>query len=166
MKPTMKHLIAFICLVLACFTGNSQIIGPELEDPEITGVNNLPPHVWAIPFPDMKSFSSQKPLESPWCKVLNGNWKFFWSRNPLERPVDFYKQDYNVSSWKEIPVPSDWQMYGYDYPIYTNIQYPFHADPPMNVKDLNKPDMRDLQAEENPSKANPPYIPKQFNPVG
>jgi beta-galactosidase len=166
MKLIIKQLFAFVCLVLACLTGNSQVIGPELEDPEITGVNTLPPHVWAIPFPDIKSFSNQKPLESPWCKVLNGNWKFFWSRNPLERPVDFYKQDYNISSWKEIPVPSDWQMYGYDYPIYTNIQYPFHADPPMNVKDLNKPDMRDLQANENPSKANPPYIPKEFNPVG
>jgi beta-galactosidase len=165
----MKLLnIPLTILTLAFFQGtlNAQIIGPELEDPEITGVNNLPPHVWTVPFPNVKSFSSQKRLETPWCKILNGNWKFNWSKNPMERPVEFYREDFDVSSWKEIPVPSDWQMYGYDYPIYTNIQYPFHADPPLNVKDLNQQDMRNLKAGENPSKADPPYIPKEFNPVG
>jgi beta-galactosidase len=109
---------------------HAQVIGPELEDPKITGVNNLKPHTWFIPFPDSKSIVGKKSMESPWCMLLNGNWKFFWSKNPSERPQDFYKQDYDISSWKEIPVPSDWQMQGYDYPIYVNIQYPFHADPP------------------------------------
>ena len=166
MKPIQKLLIVFALICSSLSVVHGQIIGPELEDPKITGVNNLEPHTWAIPFPDVKSFTSQKPLDSPWCKVLNGNWKFFWSKNPLQRPVDFYKENYDISSWKEIPVPSDWQMHGYDYPIYTNIQYPFHADPPLNVKDTNAPQMENLQADANPSKPDPPYIPKQFNPVG
>ncbi|CAY75301.1 beta-galactosidase [Erwinia pyrifoliae DSM 12163] len=29
-----------------------------------------------------------------------------------------------------IPVPSNWQLAGYDAPIYTNVQYPIPVDPP------------------------------------
>ena len=132
-----KFLPLVIGSMLLASPGKSQIIGPELEDPQITGINNLPPHAWFIPFPDTKSIEGKKSLESPCCKVLNGNWKFFWSKNPAERPVDFYKENYDISSWKEIPVPSDWQMQGYDYPIYVNISYPFNADPPFIPKDFN-----------------------------
>jgi beta-galactosidase len=136
-----KKILAFVAgLLLFTSQGNCQIIGPELEDPNITGVNNLPPHAWSIPYPDSKSFATNKDLESPCVKLLNGNWKFFWSKNPAERPVDFYMENFDISSWKEIPVPSDWQMQGYDYPIYVNINYPFKADPP--------------------------FIPKEYNPVG
>ncbi|MBN1791392.1 MAG: DUF4981 domain-containing protein [Bacteroidales bacterium] len=168
------------CLVLGglLLSGNvfSQVIGTELEDPKITRVNNLPPHVSFIPFPDSKTLAGKKGHESPNYKPLNGNWKFNWSKNPSERPVDFYKQDYDVSSWKEIPVPSDWQMQGYDIPIYTNITYPFVAEPTVLPKDLNMPSVKEIppkpetpvQKIEYPNKSLPipPYIPKQYNPVG
>ena len=49
---------------------------------------------------------------------------------PSERPVNFYKPNYDVSGWKEIPVPSNWEMYGYGTPIYTNITYPHRNNPP------------------------------------
>ncbi len=137
----MKSLKAFsgllVVYTLLICNLNAQVIGTELEDPTITGVNTLKPHAWFIPFPDSKSTEGKKSLESPFCRVLNGNWKFYWSKNPAERPVDFYKEDFDISGWKEIPVPSDWQMQGYDYPIYTNIPYPFKADPPFIPKDYN-----------------------------
>jgi beta-galactosidase len=137
----MKSSKVFSSLLIACAfltcNINAQVVGTELEDPTITGVNTLKPHAWFIPFPDSKSIEGKKSLESPFCKVLNGNWKFFWSKNPAERPVDFFKENFDVSSWKEIPVPSDWQMQGYDYPIYVNIQYPYKADPPFIPKDYN-----------------------------
>lgn len=148
------YLLGFL-LFFGTTVTSAQIIPPELENPQITGINNLPPHAWAIPFPDTKSFLGKSNTESPWCISLNGKWKFFWAKNPYERPVDFYKVTYDVSSWNEIPVPADWQMEGYDYPIYTNIQYPFHANPP-----------QEFDTTDNPSFAFPPYIPKKFNPVG
>lgn len=61
---------------------------------------------------------------------MNGNWKFNWVKQPSERPVDFYKTSYDVSGWKEIPVPSNWEMHGYGTPIYTNITYPIRNNPP------------------------------------
>ncbi|PIB35721.1 hypothetical protein BFP72_10110 [Reichenbachiella sp. 5M10] len=62
--------------------------------------------------------------------LLNADWKFHWAATPEERPKEFYQESYDVSDWDEIPVPGDWQMYGYDYPIYTNIKYPFPKNKP------------------------------------
>ena len=39
--------------------------------------------------------------------------------------VDFMKADFDVSDWKEISVPSNWELSGYGKPVYTNIVYPF-----------------------------------------
>lgn len=58
-------------------------------------------------------------------KTLNGEWKFSLDYKPSERNMDFFKDDYNVSKWKNIKVPSNWQMQGYDYPIYVNFRYPW-----------------------------------------
>ncbi|MFG0289455.1 MAG: glycoside hydrolase family 2 TIM barrel-domain containing protein, partial [Rhodopirellula sp. JB044] len=61
---------------------------------------------------------------------LNGDWKFNWSKDPSERPQDFFQNDFDVSGWDDIPVPSNWQLQGYGVPLYTNMKYPFHVDPP------------------------------------
>ncbi|WP_185957464.1 glycoside hydrolase family 2 TIM barrel-domain containing protein [Saccharicrinis carchari] len=63
-------------------------------------------------------------------KSLNGKWKFRWVAKPEERPLDFYKTDFDVSGWDEIVVPGNWQMQGFGIPIYTNIKYPFEKKQP------------------------------------
>ncbi len=35
-----------------------------------------------------------------------------------------------LGSEQDITVPGNWQLQGYDYPIYTNVKYPFPCDPP------------------------------------
>lgn len=62
---------------------------------------------------------------SSFYSSLNGQWKFYWAKQPSERPVDFYKTTYDTSTWDEIMVPSNWEMLGYGTPIYTNVNYPF-----------------------------------------
>jgi beta-galactosidase len=62
---------------------------------------------------------------SPWYKLLNGTWKFNWSANPDSRPMNFYKDDFSVSGWKDIRVPSSIEVQGYGYPIYVNQDYEF-----------------------------------------
>lgn len=64
---------------------------------------------------------------------LNGTWKFNLVSEPSERPMDFYKDNYNVEAWDTIPVPSNWEMHGYDKPIYNNVEYP-HANTPPFIK--------------------------------
>ena len=83
-----------------------------------------------MPFPTRESALARKRLESPFCRILNGVWKFYHVGHPDNRPVDFFKPDYDVSTWDDIPVPANWQMHGYGTPNYTNITYPFKKDPP------------------------------------
>ena len=61
---------------------------------------------------------------------LDGAWKFNWVKRPEERPVDFFKPEFDVSGWKEIAVPSSWQTQGYDVPVYSNQAYLFKRDWP------------------------------------
>jgi beta-galactosidase len=48
----------------------------------------------------------------------------------INDPTDFYKTSFNTVNWKEIRVPSNWELKGYGIPIYTNITYPFPKNPP------------------------------------
>ncbi len=109
----------------------------EWQDPQIVGVNKVAPHCSLMPYPDAQTALKATRSASPYHQSLNGNWKFHWVPKPADRPVDFFKPDFDVSSWKEIPVPSNWQMQGYDIPIYTNVPYPFPANPPHIPEDRN-----------------------------
>ena len=94
----------------------------DWENPAVLGINKLPYHA-----------TLQLPSKWKECKEivsLDGQWLFHWSRNPEERPVDFYKESYDVSSWDKITVPGNWQLQGYGTPIYTNINYPFMRNRP------------------------------------
>lgn len=72
----------------------------------------------------------------PFVKSLSGYWKFFLAPNHVTVPFNFYENGYEDSAWESLPVPSNWQMHGFDCPIYTNIIYPFPLDPP-NVPEEN-----------------------------
>ena len=63
-------------------------------------------------------------------QLLNGNWKFRYCENIHEFEELFFESGYDARTWDRIPVPSVWQNHGYDNHQYTNIHYPFPADPP------------------------------------
>ncbi len=68
---------------------------------------------------------------------LNGIWKFHWSKNFKEHPADFYRSDFDISSFVDITVPMSWQMAGHGYPIYTNVRYPYEVRWPFPPGDFN-----------------------------
>jgi beta-galactosidase len=102
---------------------------PDWENPRVFGINKEPGRATFTPFPSEEAALADKGASSL-VESLNGTWKFNWVKSPELRPADFYKPDFDVSSWKEIPVPSNWEMQGYGTPIYTNITYPFKRDYP------------------------------------
>ena len=61
---------------------------------------------------------------------LNGTWKFNLVSEPSQRPLTFFEEGFDDSQWDEIPVPSNWEMQGYDKPIYCNVEYPHSNTPP------------------------------------
>ena len=56
---------------------------------------------------------------------LNGDWSFKYCENVNEIPQGFEKLGADLSSFDIISVPSEWQIKGYDTPIYTNTNYPY-----------------------------------------
>ncbi|WP_411197999.1 sugar-binding domain-containing protein, partial [Vibrio sp. EA2] len=61
---------------------------------------------------------------------LNGQWKFKLFEAPEQVDGEFIEAHFNDTHWDEITVPSNWQMQGYDKPIYANVKYPFEVNPP------------------------------------
>ena len=123
------------CLLGVAFTAHLCMaadapLPPELETEQILNVNKELPHATLMPYPNLADALAARRLESTFARSLNGDWSFHWVPRPEQRPVDFYKPDYDVSGWKTIPVPSCWQMQGYGVPIYTNFTYPFKSDQP------------------------------------
>ncbi|MDR6561964.1 MULTISPECIES: glycoside hydrolase family 2 TIM barrel-domain containing protein [unclassified Arcicella] len=109
------------------------------EDPTVSGINRDASRATAYSFDNIHSAISGNREKSNRYLTLNGNWDFSFTLKPADAPKDFYKS--RVSGWKTIPVPSNWEMQGYDKPIYKSAVYPFRP-------------------------VNPPFVPKDYNGVG
>lgn len=109
----------------------------DWENPAVVGRNKEPAHCTYIPYSDIQTALKNEPSRSPFYKSLNGLWKFNWVKKPADRPVDFYKVDYDVSQWHDISVPGNWELQGFGVPIYTDTEYPFPSDPPRIPHDDN-----------------------------
>ena len=105
-------------------------VPPEIENPELLGINKEPAHATLMVYGNQAEALKAIRHASSYSKSLNGMWKFNWVAWPQQRPVDFYKPSFDVSGWKEIPVPSNWQVLGYGTPYYKNMGYIFQKDYP------------------------------------
>lgn len=160
----MKTLPLFTLLILLAISGCKKYSKYEgvpfrekeprdWENPAVLQINREDPTASLISFTDEKSALEAVRTNSANYKTLDGLWKFSWVRTPEERPYWFFKDDYDTRDWKEIQVPSNWQLKGYDVPVYVNIVYPFWA-----YEDIFNP--------KGSYKKIPPAIPHDWNPVG
>jgi len=117
-------------------TSNNAKCVPDWENPRVVERNKELAHATLVPYADEETALADERSTSPWL-LLNGNWRFNLAPNPELAPRDFHRPNFDVEGWDTIPVPSSWQMLGYDKPIYTNVRYPFPADPPRVPHDDN-----------------------------
>jgi len=113
-------------------------IPPEIENPELLGINKEPYHATLMPYSNLQEALVAKRHASSLCQSLNGLWKFNWVPTPEKRPVDFYKSNYDVSGWKDIKVPSNWEVQGYGTPFYRNLGYTIKKDFPHVMSEPEK----------------------------
>jgi beta-galactosidase len=116
--------------------------GPEgdaWEIPQITELNRDKSRATAYSFATEKDALLGNRDKTPRLLSLNGLWDFSFAIKPADAPKDFYKS--RVSDWKQLAVPSNWEMNGYDLPIYKSAKYPFRP-------------------------VNPPFVPQDYNGVG
>ena len=95
----MKRLLLSILTLMSVLVVSGNDIVCDWENPAVLGINKLPYHA-TLQLPS-------KEKECPEIFSLDGQWFFHWSRNPEERPKDFYREDYDVSQWGKITVPGN-----------------------------------------------------------
>lgn len=143
----MRRIISIlaICLSLSCSYGQD-----PWQDATITNIGRLPMTAHYTPYTSESAALAQlrkddvsRFMVNPQTErriSLDGSWKFKLVKNPSQSIRDFYQANYDASQWQQIQVPGSWELQGFDAPIYTDVTYPF--------------------------KANPPYVPQDYNPVG
>ena len=125
-------------LPILCFFFQVDLEAQEYhENHEIFGVNKLLPHTEVFPYESKELAILNEKENSNWFQSLDGLWKFNWVIKPGDRPAEFYKEDYNDSTWVNFPVPANWEVYGYDYPIYLDEKYPFTTKWPKTSPEYN-----------------------------
>ena len=101
------------------------------ENPDTLHVNTEEKHCYFIPFAKGQNpFLSRE--ESECFTLLNGEWEFQYYSSVIDMDDDFIRSKLT----DKIPVPSNWQLHGYDYHQYTNICYPIPYDPPYVPDDI------------------------------
>ena len=142
----MKRIIALFALLV--FAGQSFAQSQEppefWENEKLNEYNREPIHATYFAYENRDLALKDDRAASKDFQSLNGDWKFKWVDKPADKPLGFWKTDFNDSHWVNFPVPATWELNGYGIPIYTNIKYDFMY--------LIKP--------------NPPQVPHQYNPVG
>ncbi|MFJ9151939.1 glycoside hydrolase family 2 TIM barrel-domain containing protein [Streptomyces sp. NPDC102270] len=111
-------------------------------------VGTQPPHTTLMPYADVGQALAADRTRSPYRLSLDGTWKFAYADRPDDRDTDFHRTDVDDKDWDTIPVPSVWQVHGYDFPIYINITYPWWGPNGLGEE------------------AQPPAAPTRYNPVG
>ena len=106
------------------------IIPAHFEDLHTHHVGTTPNRCYFIPASSRMDDLVEHRENSDRFQLLNGDWKFQYCESVRDFQELFYEQGYDATGWDTIPVPSVWQNHGYDNHQYTNIRYPFPADPP------------------------------------
>ena len=124
-----------------------------LDNPEVFKVNQLVSHSDHCYYLD---YSDMKKEKNPLLQSLNGQWEFAYSKNVMERPVDFYKETFDASGFDKIMVPGHIELAGYDKIRYINTMYPWEG----------KEYHRGAYSMESTGKEAGMFSEAEYNPVG
>ena len=116
----MKRFISLVAAILAftvlCYGQNTPYFDTEAN------------HINRADIGATMQFDNQQRIS------LEGMWKFDFVEDYDQRPVDYYRTDFNDKGWSEMPVPGVWEVNGFGDPVYTNTGYAwksfFRTNPP------------------------------------
>lgn len=114
--------LIIVILVTVAHISYSQSEKANWLDPQINQVNRCP-------------LGTSMKIENFKKISLDGIWRFHWVKDANNRPVDFYKKEYDDKAWGKMVIPGLWELNGYDDPIYLDAGYEwsnfYKNDPPL-----------------------------------
>lgn len=126
--------LALLTLTLNSYANNKR---PPWQDHTVFAINKEEPHATLFPFRSEQAALLNNKDNSAHYMLLNGIWKFDWQRSPSDKPKGFEKPSFDDSNWGTIPVPANWEIEGYGYPIYLDERFPFTTTWPDAPTDYN-----------------------------
>lgn len=134
----MRKVYFFITslLVLACKQEAREVVAEQTfhYNHEIFEDNKLAPRATFFTFEAERIEDKEN---SKRFLNLNGEWIFNWVKDPKQRPTTFQNITFDDSKWTTIPVPANWEVEGFDHPIYLDERYPFTTKWPDAPTDYN-----------------------------
>lgn len=124
----MKKKLLIIILV---FLGRTVYGQNDWENPKVFQEHREEARASFYSYSSLETALLDNPKNDPYIKCLNGMWKFHYTSKGTDNNLNFQAEDFDASHWDEIPVPGNWEMYGYGYPNYVNAGYPFSENPPL-----------------------------------
>lgn len=126
-----------------------KIESPVWEDETVFEINKLPAVPTFMPYATEQEMLADTDFRvRPWTtplssqvQSLDGEWSFRFTAEPTIEEINGTQvmdgpamkealSSEGSHSWATIPVPSCWEMLGYDKPIYCNVEYPHSNTPP------------------------------------
>ena len=125
---------------------------PEWNDPAVYEWGSEPAHATLVTYDTLSAAVRADRSASAFRLTLDGEWRFRWSPDPASRLPAFADQHLDDSEWDLLPVPSSWQLHGYDFPIGVNTVLPWTGENGRNEQPAPTGDY--------------PHAPTRYNPVG
>jgi len=131
----IKKLGLIVLCTLQTICAFSQV--NEWENVKVNELGKEKAHATFMLYDQADKVKKDDYKQSPYHQSLNGLWKFTYVDKPADRLLDFYQTNVDDNKWSNIEVPSNWEMQGFGIPIFTNITYPFPANPPFVNNNYN-----------------------------
>lgn len=116
-----RHFLFALALLLSAAASAQTFT--EWQDPGLNEIRRYPMHASYFAYESVEAAQAAVKENSANFLSLNGSWAFNWVEHADQRPVDFWKTDFNDKAWDSMPVPGIWELNGYGDPIYVNIGY-------------------------------------------
>ncbi len=103
---------------------------PYWKDIQTVCVNREEPRSAFMTYANKEQASAGKYEASPYYNLLNGTWKFYYVDSYKQLPDNITDKNTDISGWKDINVPGNWELQGFGTAIYTNQSYEFQPKDP------------------------------------
>jgi beta-galactosidase len=135
----MKASLLFFMFGMTLFS--TIVLAKQTREPwqnhQIFAINKLAPHASLFPYSTVNAALDNNKSQSNNYLLLNGLWQFNWQRSPKNKPQGFEKMSFDDASWSQIPVPGNWEVEGFGFPIYLDERFPFSTTWPDVPTDYN-----------------------------
>jgi beta-galactosidase/beta-glucuronidase len=103
---------------------------PDWQNMNVINKNTSSSHCTFFQYANTKQALLGNRGQSPFFKLLSGEWKFSYYESEALSPKGFEQPQFNTNEWNNITVPSCWQLLGYGVKNYLNAKYTFPVNPP------------------------------------